>query len=759
MTTELIQVSKLSKSALNVRRTVSKAACEELKASILAHGLMQNLVVTAAKKGRFHVIAGARRLEALQALIAEGKLPADYSAPCQIVTEEHAAEMSLAENTVRHAMHPADEFEAYAALVEDGQTAEQIGQRFGKSARYVEQRMKLARVAPELLAEYRAEKLTLEALMAFTVTDDHAKQLTVYEALDEWDLERPNCIRSRLTAEAVDADDKLVKFVGLDTYRAAGGTTKTDLFEEDVYLENPELLEALVTEKLTLAEQELKGEGWQWVKVDRDRDWQATQGCGRIQPQPVDAPPELLAELKDAEAAGLSFADQAEHEEDEDELDKLFQSEQRAAELAQQIRRKLEACARFDAEQKATAGCYAYIDHDGELEIRRGLVRRQDARQAAQEDAGTTNGDEAAAKPKGMPESLKRDLEAYRLAAAQAEIAMHPAIAFDLLVMTAARKVLQSRPVFDGADVAFNQHPPRRSVRGESLAEKRLEGIREGLPLDWLREKTEAAQLSAFQKLAEADKLRILAYCTAMTLKPKLAPGEGKQQTVFDAALAQTGANVAEYWRPTAANFLSRITTGQLLEIGAELFGQQWANSRRNSKKKDLVAELDRAFAQPEKALDPEKVRKIAAWLPEGMAFGTVKAEEPAKKGKAALPPSSEAETVTISLEGGKTAAVKAIVKGGLAAHKIVVEGEDGNMEPSPHSRYTVTHVNTGLKAYPSSEHFTSEKAAVEYMEQLLALGDWTFEDAREFPHDLRAAAFEIARATAEKKGKRKKAA
>ena len=93
---------------------------EELKASLLAHGLMQNLVVTDAGDGVFHVIAGGRRLEAIRSLQAEGKLPQDFAVPCQIVSDEHALEMSLAENTVRLAMHPADQFEAFAALIDQG---------------------------------------------------------------------------------------------------------------------------------------------------------------------------------------------------------------------------------------------------------------------------------------------------------------------------------------------------------------------------------------------------------------------------------------------------------------------------------------------------------------------------------------------------------------------------------------------------------------------------------------------------------------
>ena len=42
-----IEIEKLERSPLNARRTERKNGLAELKASILAHGLMQNLVVTA----------------------------------------------------------------------------------------------------------------------------------------------------------------------------------------------------------------------------------------------------------------------------------------------------------------------------------------------------------------------------------------------------------------------------------------------------------------------------------------------------------------------------------------------------------------------------------------------------------------------------------------------------------------------------------------------------------------------------------------
>src|SRR5262249_47394639 len=128
---QLIAASKLAKSPLNVRRTAGKVGMDELKASIHAHGLLQNLVVTDSGDGNYLVVAGGRRLEAIHTLQAEGLLPEEFAAPCQIVTTEQAVEMSLAENTVRLAMHPADQFEAFASLIDQGQTAAEVAQRFG----------------------------------------------------------------------------------------------------------------------------------------------------------------------------------------------------------------------------------------------------------------------------------------------------------------------------------------------------------------------------------------------------------------------------------------------------------------------------------------------------------------------------------------------------------------------------------------------------------------------------------------------------
>ena len=114
-----IPLGKLVPSPRNVRRAIDDDADLQLKADIAARGLLQNLVVTRAKKPRgcFAVEAGERRRRALQGLADDGALPADFEVACLVVesvAEGHEA--GLAENFQRLAMNPADECLAFRTL-------------------------------------------------------------------------------------------------------------------------------------------------------------------------------------------------------------------------------------------------------------------------------------------------------------------------------------------------------------------------------------------------------------------------------------------------------------------------------------------------------------------------------------------------------------------------------------------------------------------------------------------------------------------
>jgi ParB/RepB/Spo0J family partition protein len=154
-----IALNKLDVAAANVRRTGRGNGIEELAASIAAHGLLQSLVVrptlddSGAPIGRYEVVAGGRRLAALKRLAKRKAFGKTRPVPCRVLDGEDAGEASLAENVVRLDMHPADQFEAFARLHQDGQGLgiEDIAARFGVSGHTVRQRLRLSAVSLRLL--------------------------------------------------------------------------------------------------------------------------------------------------------------------------------------------------------------------------------------------------------------------------------------------------------------------------------------------------------------------------------------------------------------------------------------------------------------------------------------------------------------------------------------------------------------------------------------------------------------------------------
>ena len=264
-----IPLSQLELSPGNVRKTPADAsAFTELKASIAAHGLLENLVARAEGPGRdgagrYAVIAGGRRLAALQALHEDGVLGEDHPVPCLMASNAAIpGELSLAENVVRIAMHPADQAAAFSKLADAGVTVAAIAKRFGISGRLVEQRLRLGNAAPVLLDAYRAEEIDLETLMAFAVTTDHVRQMAVWTQVKNQGY-RPSAwqVKRLLTEGWVPATSATAIFVGVEAYEAAGGSVTRDLFAEEddrgVWLDDPALLQDLAVAKLRAVTDEL----------------------------------------------------------------------------------------------------------------------------------------------------------------------------------------------------------------------------------------------------------------------------------------------------------------------------------------------------------------------------------------------------------------------------------------------------------------------------------------------------------------------
>jgi ParB family chromosome partitioning protein len=175
-----IPFNKLVLSQANVRRVKAGVSIEELAEDIARRTL-------------------------LELLVKQKRLAKTAPVPCVVRDGGIAEEDSLAENVQRVALHPLDQFRAFYALREKGLGDEEIAARFFVNPNVVKQRLRLAAVSPKLLDIYAEDGMTLEQLMAFTVTTDHARQEQVWDSVSRSYNKEPYLIRRQLTEGAVRA--------------------------------------------------------------------------------------------------------------------------------------------------------------------------------------------------------------------------------------------------------------------------------------------------------------------------------------------------------------------------------------------------------------------------------------------------------------------------------------------------------------------------------------------------------------------------
>ena len=231
-----IPFNKLVLSQSNVRRIKAGVSIEELAEDIARRTLLQSITVrpvldeNGAETGMFETPAGGRRYRALELLVKQKRLARNAPIPCVVRTEGTPEEDSLAENVQRAPLHPLDQFRAFLALREKGQSEEEIAAAFFVSVNVVKQRLRLAAVSPKLLDIYAEDGMTLDQLMGFTVSSDRERQEEVWEAIQRSYNKEAYQIRRLLTEGAVRASDKRAQYVGED-YIVAGGAVMRDLFQ------------------------------------------------------------------------------------------------------------------------------------------------------------------------------------------------------------------------------------------------------------------------------------------------------------------------------------------------------------------------------------------------------------------------------------------------------------------------------------------------------------------------------------------------
>jgi ParB family chromosome partitioning protein len=571
MKIRMIALDTLVPSPANVRKTGAAAGIAGLAASIEAHGLLQNLQVREASGGKFEVVAGGRRLAALKLLAKKKALPKDAPVACHVIGPDDAAEISLAENEMRQAMHPADQFIAFKALIDAGQGTEEVAARFGVTPTVVRQRLKLASVSPKLMEVYRQGEMTLDLLMAFTVSEDHAAQEAAWFDAPSWQRSA-HAIRHALTAQHVRGDDWRARFVTVEAYAAAGGGVVTDLFQKgsEGYLTDPGLLDQLVNGKLKAEAEIVEQEGWSWVEIMPQAGFETLRGFGELRGKREPLPAKQAKALAKAgrEAARLREADELTDEE-------AKRLEALDAEIA-----TLSGHAYIWSErQKARGGAILTVDDDGRLTVLRGLIRPEDAKaKPADDDAQPEETGER--KAAGLSATLADDLTAHRTAALRALLADNVAVA-----LAASAHVLALPLFYDsGDDSAFALHAAAPALRAEGLEDNPALKCMADQHAAWQGRlpENEAALWEWLLAQDGPTVSSLLAYCMACTMKP--VTDERTVQLATALAL-----DMAQWWTPTVHGYLGRVPKPLILEAVTEAKGVNAAENLKALKKGEMA--------------------------------------------------------------------------------------------------------------------------------------------------------------------------
>lgn len=601
----MIPLSKLDPARTSIRKAGAADGTEELAASIAAHGLLQNLTVRQAAKpngdasDRYEVIAGNRRLAALKLLAKRKQLPKGQPVPCQLLDARSAHEISLAENVMRVPMHPADQFEAFAALQSEGLGAEEIAARFGVTPTVVRQRLKLAAVSPRLLDAYCQQDMSLDQLMAFTVTDDHAAQERVWFEGPSYEQD-PWSIRRALTRTLVEGGDRRARFVGVAAYEAAGGQVMHDLFrpEDAAYFTDSQLLDRLVREQLAAVADTVAEEGWSWVEVMPEMDYGYLATLRRIPPaveEPLSS--EEQAELDAAIARHDAFVE--EHGEDP------------PAELAEELERLIDAVRalseprqRWSPEDMARGGALVTLDYRGAVQVTRGLAQPAQCDPAASEPTTSRAdaGHERRQEPKGpgLSEALVEDLTAQRTAALRAVVAGNPELCLTALVHALALPIFYGAAGMTCLDVTAKSADLRPCADGigQSPAAQSL-AMRHAA---WSERLPPAADALWPWLVAQDTETRgtLLAYCTAVTIdavRRRQVHGQDGRLAHADLLAAAAGLDMADWWQATRASYLDRVSKTLIREAVTEAVSRQAAENIAGLKKEAMALRAEERLA------------------------------------------------------------------------------------------------------------------------------------------------------------------
>lgn len=606
-----VPLNRLHISPLNVRAN-DTSDVSELAALLYSQGQLQNIIVVT-EDGEHGAVGGGRRYRAFKLLEQHGKVPADHPVFCLLTTPDHALAASVAENSGREPMHPADEFYAFKVLFEEGTPVEDIAAQFGCTPLVVQRRLLLAKVAPELIEIYRKGEMKLEDLQAFTLTDDHALQRKVWADTPDYYRNAHHLRRALMKGKTEASHERVARFVGLAAYEAAGGHVVRDLFggPDSGYIDDMALMQKLAGEKLEAAANKLRAEGWSFVEVLPEIGYSETSRYGRSKPKVRELTADEKAEIASLEEIAHSASEAMEADSEDQltagELADLEHKAERAVDLINTIKASLET---FTDRQKKASGALLGLNHNGVLEIHRGMIdpkvaaAKEKARDKADREKRIAAGEAVEDEKPAYSEVLLRKLTANRSAAMSAHLLEAPRVALDLLCSSLLGKVLNVGfygssglsivPTEQLGNLSSSADDMEKSKAWAALLERREQLMKElpDSPLDYF------AYVSTLDVVSVVE---LLAFCTAACINTTSSNAESRPLEYVEHAI---GLNMADWWQPTRASFLGQVAKPVIVEALEEAGVGEIA-----------IKQLDK-LKKAELAQKAEELLADSGWLP-----------------------------------------------------------------------------------------------------------------------------------------------
>ncbi|PHR62171.1 MAG: hypothetical protein COA43_00575 [Robiginitomaculum sp.] len=243
-----------------------KASLDEMVASIVEIGLLQNLIGYVDTDSNVKICAGGTRLEAIKMLVASLKLPDSIDMtriPVHILSQSEALTASLNENSFRTDMSAVDKYKAYKKLYDTGTSEADIARLYYIEANDVKRILALMSLPKAIFKALEDGKMTVDVARAFASTNDTKRQLRIFKDIKS-NLSNiyASDVKTALNEDTYYLTDDVVKFIGMKAYQDAGGKTEDDLFEETTRLLNGDIVAELFNAKLTAKTEKFKADGW-----------------------------------------------------------------------------------------------------------------------------------------------------------------------------------------------------------------------------------------------------------------------------------------------------------------------------------------------------------------------------------------------------------------------------------------------------------------------------------------------------------------